>query len=202
MQQATVASTAARESVQESAVALISKSKLDFGWDAEDLIDLPEFEKLREELRSDQYLGWSLVNDRYVVIASSIEQLVGQPLPIPDPIQRSVMARAPAVLLPIKSPVALTLDGPLSIANCPVMGVMAPILDDNQFQGSLVLLINPLDRFSDLMSLAHSSDGGETYAFDRTGILLTRSRHEDQLRDAGMLPDDPRISQPVEHWHS
>ena len=196
-QQASVASAAANKSIQESANVLIAKSEVDFDWDADDLLGLPEFDKLSEELQLDKFLGWSIINDNNVVIASNIDRLIGQALPIPDPTRQMVMAREPTVLMPIESPVAITADGPLSMAKCPIMGVMAPILEDNQFHGSLVLLINPLDRFSELMSIASDGDGGETYAFDRTGILLTRSRHEDQLRDAGLLSEDPRVVSPL-----
>ena len=196
-QQATSASMAAKDSVQASANALIKKSELNFGWDADDLVGLSDFRTLQKELASEKFLGWSIIDDKDVVIASDIGRLVGQTLPIPDLTRRSVTAGEPTMLMPVESPVSITSDGPLSIAKCPIMGAMAPIAHQNQFVGSLVMLINPLDRFSDLMTVARSGDHIETYVFDHRGVLLTRSPHEDNLRDAGLLSDDPRVVSPL-----
>lgn len=201
-QQANVVAAASQKSVQDSACTLIAKSELDFQWDREDLDGLSEFATLKKDLRSDEYLGWSITNTQDVVVASSIDSFVGQTLSIPDHVRRSIMARQPSVFPPMKSPVVMEADGPLSILEGPIMGAMTPILSNNndgdkQIIGSLVLLINPLDRFSELLTIARTGTSGETYAFDGKGVLLTQSRFEDQLRNAKMLPEDPRVVSPL-----
>ena len=53
--------------------------------------------------------------------------------------------------------------------------------------------IDPEAEFSRILNVARPGESGETYAFDADGMLLSRSRFEDQLREIGLLPDDPEV---------
>jgi eukaryotic-like serine/threonine-protein kinase len=68
------------------------------------------------------------------------------------------------------------------------MQVSAPI---SRASGSIVaglgLIIRPEQEFTRILSVARSGHTGETFAFDRTGLLISRSRFEDQLRMVGLL---------------
>ena len=69
-----------------------------------------------------------------------------------------------------------------------LMQVAAPVRDlDNQIVGALALIINPDKEFSRILSVARSGDSGETYAFDQTGLMISRSRFEKQLNQLGLL---------------
>jgi eukaryotic-like serine/threonine-protein kinase len=69
-----------------------------------------------------------------------------------------------------------------------LMQVAAPVLGpDNRVCGALALVINPDAEFSRILSVARSGDSGETYAFDQTGLLISRSRFDAQLHQAGLL---------------
>ncbi len=188
-----VATMASNDAVQKPAVELIAKSDLSFQWDNKDLVGLDEFSELKQALHSDKHIGWCITNTRDTVVASSIDNLVGQPVTISDHARRSVMSREPTILLPFQSEVAITSTGPLSVPGGPVMGAMMSLLEEEQVVGNLVMLIDPLDRFSELLTIARTGASGETYAFDREGVMLSQSRFEDQLRSAGMLPEDPNI---------
>lgn len=78
-----------------------------------------------------------------------------------------------------------------------MMCAMAPVQDDIRTVGSLALLIDPLDRFTELLSLARTGKTGETYAFDRRGVLLSQSRFEHQLRSAGLLDHKQQVVSPL-----
>jgi eukaryotic-like serine/threonine-protein kinase len=54
-------------------------------------------------------------------------------------------------------------------------------------RGALALVINPDREFTRILSVASSGESGETYAFDQTGLLISRSRFDDQLRQLGLL---------------
>jgi serine/threonine-protein kinase len=196
-QQASATKMASYEPVRTSASELIAKSELDFHWDAQDLNGLPEVARLQEALRSDEYLGWCIFNTRHLVVASSFDNYVGLTLPIPNHVRQAILARQATICLPIKSPVAILSEGPLSIPGGPIMGAIAPIQSGDEVTGSLMLLINPMGRFSELFSFTRTGFSGETYAFDRNGRLLTQSRLEKQLRDAGVLPNDIRVVSPL-----
>ena len=68
-----------------------------------------------------------------------------------------------------------------------LMQVAAPVRDQTNVVGALALIINPDNEFSRILSVARSGDSGETYAFDQTGLMISHSRFDDQLRRLGLL---------------
>ncbi len=69
-----------------------------------------------------------------------------------------------------------------------LMQVAAPLrLPDDSVVGALALVINPDNEFSRILSVARAGESGETYAFDQTGLLISRSRYERQLHELGLL---------------
>ena len=69
-----------------------------------------------------------------------------------------------------------------------LMQVAAPVRDDAKaVVGALALIINPDQEFSHILSVARSGESGETYAFDQTGLMISHSRFDDQLRQLGLL---------------
>ncbi len=72
--------------------------------------------------------------------------------------------------------------------NSSLMQVSAPIADsDGRVIAGLGLIIRPESEFTRILSVARSGQTGETFAFDRTGLLISQSRFEDQLRKLGLL---------------
>jgi len=71
--------------------------------------------------------------------------------------------------------------------NTSLMQVAAPLTEDGVVRGALALIINPDQEFTRILSVARSGESGETYAFDQTGLLISRSRFDDQLRQLGLL---------------
>ena len=53
------------------------------------------------------------------------------------------------------------------------------------------LRIRPEDQFTKILQVAQFGKTGETYAFDRTGLMLSQSRFDDELKQIGLLPDLP-----------
>src|ERR1700733_8656784 len=69
-----------------------------------------------------------------------------------------------------------------------MMQVPAPVRDqDGIIVGALALIINPDKEFSRILSVARSGNSGETYAFDQTGLLISHSRFDQQLKQLGLL---------------
>jgi eukaryotic-like serine/threonine-protein kinase len=71
--------------------------------------------------------------------------------------------------------------------NASLMQVAAPLSEDGAVRGALALIINPDQEFTRILSVARPGESGETYAFDQTGLLISRSRFDDQLRQLGLL---------------
>jgi serine/threonine protein kinase len=69
-----------------------------------------------------------------------------------------------------------------------LMQVAAPIRNyNNRIIGALALIINPDQEFSRILSVARAGASGETYAFDQTGLLISESRFDDQLKTLRLL---------------
>ncbi|MEW6158150.1 MAG: serine/threonine protein kinase [Verrucomicrobiota bacterium] len=76
-----------------------------------------------------------------------------------------------------------------------LMQVAAPVRDAQEtLRGAMALIINPDAEFSRILSVARSGQSGETYAFDQRGLLISRSRFDDQLKQLGLIPNRPGVS--------
>ncbi len=71
--------------------------------------------------------------------------------------------------------------------NTSLMQVAAPLFEDGIVRGALALVINPTNEFSRILSVARTGDSGETYAFDQTGLLISESRFDNQIKALGLL---------------
>jgi tRNA A-37 threonylcarbamoyl transferase component Bud32 len=69
-----------------------------------------------------------------------------------------------------------------------VMQVAAAIKDTNGVtRGALALIVNPDAEFTRILSVARSGETGETFAFDPEGVMISRSRFEEQLKRMGLV---------------
>ena len=76
-----------------------------------------------------------------------------------------------------------------------LMQVAAPLRDnDGVVRGALALIIDPDAEFTRILSVARSGKSGETYAFDQHGLMISRSRFDDQLKQLGLIEDRPGAS--------
>ncbi|MBE0544770.1 MAG: serine/threonine protein kinase [Verrucomicrobia bacterium] len=73
-----------------------------------------------------------------------------------------------------------------------VMQVAAPVKDDDgRTRGALSLILNPDAEFSRILSVARSDESGETFAFDADGLMISKSRFDEQLKELKLLKDEP-----------
>jgi eukaryotic-like serine/threonine-protein kinase len=77
-------------------------------------------------------------------------------------------------------------------AEGPTMFVAAPVKSTNGvIVAVLGLRMKPEAEFSSIFSVARMGFTGESYAFDRRGVMLTASRFEGQLRQLGLITNSP-----------
>jgi signal transduction histidine kinase len=82
---------------------------------------------------------------------------------------------------------------PLQIKTSPRIVVAAPVLaPDGRPIAALALLLDPASDFTRFVQIGRLGKTGETYAFDRSGRLLTESRFDTQLRNAGLIGKNER----------
>jgi len=75
--------------------------------------------------------------------------------------------------------------------NLSTIYIAAPIIDsNNKVVAAITLSLNPKRDFTRIMKLGRVGKTGESYAFDKRGFLLTKSRFNEDLRNAGELSED------------
>jgi len=75
------------------------------------------------------------------------------------------------------------------------MFVGAPVKSpEGKVLAVLGLRIRPEQEFSQILTVARMGLTGESYAFDRRGVMLTASRFDSELKELGLIPDTPEAT--------
>ncbi|MAT68650.1 MAG: serine/threonine protein kinase [Planctomycetaceae bacterium] len=150
-------------------------------------------DELGPAMNSHDYHSYFIANRELQVIAATRSEAIGLTAPSS---RRADFLRAVAGDATVTAPFASQLrlvdaDGELR-AGVPVMYALAPIRDDNlQVVAILGMQVRPEDEFTRILQRGRLGDSGETYAFDRDGLLLSGSRFDEELILLGLLPDRP-----------
>ncbi|HTU23861.1 MAG TPA: serine/threonine protein kinase, partial [Pirellulales bacterium] len=139
------------------------------------------------------YLGYVLVSPQGVVLSADQDAPIGSTLPADrKEFFESVLTGEAAVSRPFPALILLPdAHGELK-ANLPTMFASAPIHGPGGAAlAVLALRISPDKDFTRILHIAQSGQTGETYAFDRNGLLLSQTRFDEQLKQVGLLVDDP-----------
>lgn len=97
----------------------------------------------------------------------------------------SIVSRPLPSVLPLKDHLGRMRTG------TPVMFAAAPIRDENfQVVAALAMRLRPDKEFTSILQLGQMGESGETYAFDREGLMLSKSRFDEELILLGILPDE------------
>lgn len=142
------------------------------------------------------YLGFVVFNPDGLILAAEPEVLVGQHTILGrelDAFFEKVLSGKVTISRPIASRVMMPDEtGGMSVG-VPVMFVAAPVYDEQQEKvvAVLALRISPGKDFTQILNVARPGATGETYAFNASGVLLSGSRFEDELKEIALLPDSP-----------
>ncbi len=125
---------------------------------------------LATPLRAQGFAGYDVVDVGARVIAASERARIDAPT---DAVHERV-SQAPG------APRAVLAGSDLVVA--------AAIRDETgALVGTLALRLRPEEDLGRIVTVARFGRSGETYAFDRAGVMLTRSRFEDDLRGLGLI---------------
>ncbi len=156
--------------------------------------------KVRESLRkhlqpamaAHHYEGFAVLDRNRVVQASDLTAFVGQTYISPelDRVFDRVLEGETLVTVPFASQAAIRDHLGVVRAGVPTMWVLAPLRDPAfQTVAILGLRIRPDREFTRILQLGEIGETGETYAFDRTGRMVSNSRFDEQLILLGIIPD-------------
>lgn len=143
-------------------------------------------------LTAHDYAGYVVTDKKKRIVAASQPELIGQQdLPEYSAFLARALDGASDVSAPFRSVTALNDEHGRTKTGVPTMFVSAPIRDDSfQVVGVLSLRIEPDKEFNQILSLGRYGHTGETYAFDKTGRMVSQSRFDESLILEGLLPDE------------
>jgi hypothetical protein len=142
---------------------------------------------LEAELARADFDGFSLLDPAGKILAANDADTIGTRLP---PQQAALLGRildGECRMLPPQALEAGPAEDPHRNA-APVMFVAVPLRTGGSDAKAVLAFHVPVARdFTRVLSVARLGETGETYAFDREGRLLSKSRFEEHLRSAGLL---------------
>jgi hypothetical protein len=139
------------------------------------------------------FIGFIVFDTNFLVLSSARDQLIGIKSPPGDTEQfQRCLATGTIVTHPFPSVALLPDLQGNSHAGVPTMFAAAPIrAPDGHIVAMLGLRIQPEKDFTRILATARSGETGETYAFNREGLMLSESRFDDQLKRLSLIPDSP-----------
>jgi len=140
---------------------------------------------LGPSIRAMGYIGFVLTNHDGVTLSVTPDQVLTWEIPTEHlaAIQR-VQAGENMFGLPFKPTLGIFEDGNAA----PLMYVSTPLAgSDGKVIAAFSAMIRPDDDFTRIFMIGRPGDSGESYAFNRDGLLISRSRFEKQLRESGLL---------------
>ncbi|MGB7327800.1 MAG: serine/threonine protein kinase [Rubripirellula sp.] len=185
---------ASNAEIQDRSVKLIEASADRFKWTAADVDAAPPMPSTESLLNPTQAVGWAILDTNNQVIDSSFAALIGKRLPIPDLVRRQTLAGESSVSQPFTFPVPFPGQDGQPVTDAPVLAAVSPLHLDDAVVGMVTVLLDPAGPLSKIFAATRPEVGGETYAVDRNGRMISRSRYEKRLRKVGVLPQDPRVT--------
>lgn len=164
-----------------------------------DLLNAPWQEGLRSLLTSKQqiagYVGFLVVSREGTILSADQETSIGMPL---DGYRKELFARASAgesfVSRPFRSTLLMKDEHGKLRAELPTMYAVGPVRNSGgETIAALGMRIRPEDQFTRILEAARIGSSGETFAFDQGGLLLSQSRFDEQMKQVGLLVDQPDV---------
>lgn len=193
-QESLVSIAASQPKIAEPALELIQQAKKPDMTPAA-LAAAPAAKQLREVLapliKRQGYSGYTVIDDTTRIVAAQQEELIGKSkLPGYMDFVPKVLAGEAIVSRPFPSAVILTDEHGQARSMVPTMFVAAPLRDAaGKIVGGLGLRIRPETDFTRILNVARMGETGETYAFDKQGLMLSQSRFIEELKQLGLIPD-------------
>ncbi len=139
------------------------------------------------------YDGYLVADKQKRIVAAGRPELVGlRDVPEYDSfLSRCLDTKSACLSAPFSSVAAMKDETGRLRTDVPTMFVCAPVRDESfQVVAVLALRIRPEKEFSRIMQLGQFGKTGETYAFDKTGRMVSNSRFDEELILNGLLPDE------------
>jgi PAS domain S-box-containing protein len=165
-------------------------------WTEESLLESEELAGLRNSLgklsKTFGFTGFVVIDKNGLQIGALLDEPVGKKglLRRSNFIQRSLRGET-VFSLPFMGEVDLPDANGIWHSDWPTMFVSSPVRNKNgKIEAVLAFRLRPEGEFTRMLATSRSGESGETYAFDKNGLMVTDSRFNEDLRKIGLLPSD------------
>jgi len=140
---------------------------------------------------SHDFVGFFVTDRKQKILAASETELVGRTVTEYESFLGRAIEGTTSFSTPMPSIVLMKDERGRMRTSLPTMFVAAPVRDTGfQVIGALVMQIKPEREFTRILQLGRIGKSGETYAFDKRGLLVSNSRFDEDLMLLGLLPDE------------
>ncbi len=152
-------------------------------------------QQLRKQLgpvmSAHSYVAYMVTDKSKRVISATTEDLIGKQVPEYDSFLSRALHGEVSASTPFPSVVALKDESGQLRTGVPTMFVSAPIRDASfEVVGTLSFRIRPEQEMTRILQLGRIGESGETYAFNKAGLMVSNSRFDEALILLGILPDE------------
>jgi hypothetical protein len=150
-------------------------------------------QQLKPTLKMLGYQDYFVVNPAGRVVACKDVAALGQVVSeYRQAFYKKVLHCGSTVSVPYQSSLRLPDEQGNRKSGLPTMLAAGRITDEKgKHIAVLALRLRPEAEFTDILTVARFGKTGETYAFDRNGLMLTQSRFDKELKRIGLLADLP-----------
>lgn len=147
---------------------------------------------LSPSMSAHDYHGYILADKSMKILSATSEQLIDEAAPKEfEEFLTVALQGQTTVSTPFPSVVMMKDEFGQVRTGVPTMYVCAPVRDESfQVVAALALRIRPEKEFTRILQLGQLGNSGETYAFDRNGLMISNSRFDPDLILLGLLPDN------------
>jgi hypothetical protein len=149
--------------------------------------------RLKHVLDTHGFGGFAILTSDGTMLSCSREELIGLKRDDPaimESVKKAMQGEA-SVTRPHRSILVMPDTRGRLRAGLPSMLAIAPVFNaDRKPVAAIGFRVPPEKDFSEILGIARIGQSGETYAFDRNGLLLSESRFDDGLRQVGLLTED------------
>ena len=140
---------------------------------------------------SHDFVSFFVTDRKQKIVAASESELVGRTVGEFEAFLTRAIEGVTSLSTPMPSIVLMKDERGRMRTGQPTMFVAAPVRDTGfQVIGALVMQIKPEREFTRILQLGRIGASGETYAFDKRGLLVSNSRFDEDLMLLGLLPDE------------
>jgi serine/threonine protein kinase len=183
--------------VRQSVLAMLSVASKVPTPTAAELLRAPEAAQVHQAvgplLQTEGYVAYVVIDREDRIVAATSPGLVGQKaLPSYTDFVAKALAEGATVSRPFMLAVPLVDEFGESSHDVPAMYAAAriPAADPKAEPVAVIgLRIRPEKEFTRILNLGRLNETGETYAFDKQGVMLSESRFDQQLMQIGLIPD-------------